>query len=690
MPQYPQLSFTGGELSPHVHARIDIARYDVGARRLRNFMVHEYGGVSNRPGTMFIGEARYHDHASRLIPFAFNTTQTYVLEFSHLKMRILKDGGFVAYPVGHPNAGDIVEITSPYASTDLGLVKFAQSADILTLCHPSYQVYELSRSDHHVWTFQAVTFTPSIATPASPAVTAYGSGSGTNYKYIVTAVAANGEESLATSPVSCVNRYDMNAGTSYYNQVSWSAVTGAVKYNVYRYDDYDGYTYGFISSVVGTQFNDNGSIDPDVTDAPPESRTPFNGANKYPSCCAYYKQRLCFGRSNTLPQTLWMTQTSNYRNMNVSSPRRADDAIEYTLAGNMVNDIRHIIPLRDLIILTSGGEWAMSSGSEGVAAETVSFTHESVNGSSHIQPLVINNSVLYASPGGKKVRDLFYRFEDDGYSGDDLTVFSRHLLENRSIVEWAFQREPFRIIWVVCDDGTLLGLTYNREQQVWGWHRHDTLGGAFESVCVIEEDGIDKVYVVVRRTIGETEKRYVEVMHSRQFDDVADAVFMDSALSYSGSAVATLSGLSHLEGHEVAVLADGNVHARCVVTDGEITLNYAAAKIHVGLPIVAELETLDVHFPSVPSFGQQRNVHMVTLYIKDTRGLWIGPDAAHLTEHKQRSQNQGYGAIPLQNGEIKLPITPDWNANGRIFICQKDPLPATILSAVPEVSYGTE
>ncbi len=690
MPQYPQLSFTGGELSPHIYARIDIARYDSGARRMRNFMVHEYGGVSNRAGTRFIGEVADTAHQSRLIPFAFNTQETYVLEFSHLVMRILHHGGFVTYPDGHAQEGEIVEITSPFSSADLALLKYAQSADILTLCHPSYAVHELSRTSHHEWAFASITFVPTAPTPTGLGLNAYGGGSGTTYKYIVTSVAENGEESLSPSPVTCTNRYDMNAGTSYYNTLSWNAMTGASKYNIYRYDDYDGYTYGFLSSTTGTSFKDNGSIEPDVTDAPPEARNPFSGSEYYPSCCAYYKQRLCFGRSNTNPQTLWMTQTANYRNMNVSSPRRADDAIEYTIAGNQVNEIRHIVPLRDLIILTSGGEWTMTTGGQGLAADTVDFVHESVNGSSHLLPLVINNSVLYVNPTGNKVRDLFYRFEDDGYSGDDLTIFSRHLFENRTITEWCFQKEPHRVVWAITNDGILLGLTYNREHQVWGWHRHDTENGAFESICAIQEDGHDSVYVTVRRTINDTETRYIEKMESRVFTDIKDAVFVDSCLSYDGEPTQTVSGLEHLEGQTVAILADGNVHARTIVEDGSISLNYPASVIHVGLPITAELETLDVHIPNYPSFGQRRNVHSVILYVKDTRGIWVGPNEHTLIEYKQRRQSHGYAPVALESGEIQVTVMPDWNSNGRLFIRQKDPLPVTILSAAPDISMGNE
>lgn len=686
MTSYSQFSFTGGEISPHIYARIDLARYQNSLRTMRNFFVHEYGGASNRPGTLYIDDCYTHNFRSRLIPFSFNTQQNYVLEFSENKMRIIKDGGLVVYPSGHASAGQIAEITSPYTASDLPLLKFAQSADVMTLCHPSYPVYELTRSDHHDWSFSTVTFSPSITTPSGVSVTPSGGGVGTTYKYKVTAVAENGEESLASTEVSCINTYILDGSPSTYNTVSWSAVTGAVKYNLYRYDDYSGYVYGFLSSTETTSFQDNGPITPDVADGPPESRIPFIGSDTYPSCAAYYKQRLCFGRSNTYPQRVWMTQTGNYKNMNISRPGRADDSIEYNFDSNQVNDIRHIIPLRDLLILTSGGEWVMSTGGQAVSAENIDFVHESVNGTSHIPPLVIQNSVLYINETGQTIRDLFYRFEDDGYSGEDLTIFSRHLFEKHTLTDWTFQKTPYNIIWVVRDDGALLGLTYNRAHQVWGWHRHDTHNGEFESVCAITEQGKNVLYTTVKRIINGQEKRYIEKFAERFVSNIEDNIFMDSCLSYEGIATDSFTGLSHLEGEEVSILADGNVHPRQTVSSGAITLQYTAKKIHIGLPITADLETLDTHAINTAEFGKKRSSYKVTLSIKDTRGLWVGDNAENLVEYKQRSQDNGYDAIPVASDDIEMFTLPSWQSKGRIFIRQSDPLPATILAITPDIN----
>ena len=160
-----QASFAAGELSPSLHARHDLAKYMVGLKSCRNFMVLPHGPVAKTPGTYIVAEAKVKDKAGRLIPFQFSTVQAYALWFEHLVMRVVKDGGLVVYPDGHALAGQVVEVASPYTAGELQRLSFAQSADVLYLAHPNHPPKKLSRTDHHEWTFGNVNFTPSIAPP---------------------------------------------------------------------------------------------------------------------------------------------------------------------------------------------------------------------------------------------------------------------------------------------------------------------------------------------------------------------------------------------------------------------------------------------------------------------------------------------------------------------------------------------
>lgn len=538
---YRQTSMIGGEIAPSLQGRVDIGRYQEALSRCRNFFVQYHGGVSNRPGFRFLNEAGNQTRAVRLIPFEFSTTQTYVLEFGHLYMRVYKNGAIVL----NSSTGAPYQIASPYASTDLDRIKFTQSADVMTLCHPSYAPRELARTAHDNWSMTVKSFAPSIGAPSSLSVTPNSSGSFT-YRYKVTAIKndESSEESLARYGATGSSGDLELAGNKV--TLGWPAVAGAGSYNVYKDDNG---LYGYIGTTTGTSFVDN-YILPDVADTPPDSRNPFSGAGNYPATVAYYQQRLVFAATNNRPQTLFTSKSAAYSNFTYSSPYRDDDAVTFTIASRQVNEIRHMLPLQQLILLTSGGEWVVRGDNNDLLTPTsVNVKSQGYRGSSHLPPIVVGNSALYVQSRGSAVRNLKYSIQVDGFEGNDLTVFIPHLVQGFQIVDWAWSEAPNYLLFAVRDDGVLLVLTYLPEQEVWGWSWHDT-DGWFESVATISEGSEDAVYAVVRRTVGGVTKRYIERLDTRLFgDDVADAFFVDSGLSYDGrtdgSVSATVTGAGY-------------------------------------------------------------------------------------------------------------------------------------------------
>jgi hypothetical protein len=688
MPQMPtslpQRSFSGGELAPSLHSRVDLAKYQSGCKTLRNFFVHAHGGASNRPGLKYVAEVKDSTARVRLIPFQFSSSQTYVLEFGNLYMRVYTNGAQVL------SGGPPYEIATPYTTAQLPTLKFVQSADVMTLTHPSHAPRNLSRTGHASWTLATITLAPALAAPASPVASpTNGTGAVPTHtdSYKVTAVRAETlEESLPTAAATCSN-FPLNPATGTYNTVTWSAVAGATKYNVYKESNGSG-IHGYIGSATGLTFTDN-NLGPDEGDTPPASRDPFAASN-HPGAVTYHQQRRVFGASTTGPQTVWMSQSGNYTNFNVSSPSRDDDAVTFTLASPQVNEIRHFVPLNDLLVLTSGGEFKVTGGGSGgdpITPSAVTVRPQGYRGSSHVPPLLIGETALFVQQKGSIVRDLGYSIDVDGYTGSDLSVLSNHLFESATIDEWAYAQAPHSIVWTVMSDGRLLSLTYMREHQVWAWTRHDT-DGTFESVCSVSEGTEDAVYVVVNRTIGGATRRYVERLQGRMVNAVSDAFFVDSGLTYSGSPATTISGLGHLEGKTVAILADGSVAPSKVVSGGSITLPRAASVVHVGLPYTSEMVTLDLEL-GPRGASKQRRVVEVMVKVERSRALWAGPDADHMTEFKQRDAEPYGSPIGLLTGDMRLAIPPAWGRSGSIVVQQRDPLPLTVLAVIPEVDVGS-
>jgi hypothetical protein len=674
-----QLSFTGGEWSRSLYARTDLAKYTSAVRTMKNFTINPHGGASNRGGTQFIVEVKDSTKFTRLIPFQFSVEQSYILEFGDLYVRIIRDGGQIE------SGGSPVEITTPYVEADLPKVKFIQSADVLYLTHPSYAPRKISRTSHTVWTINTISFGSSVSTPTSLAASV---GVVTDPDYKVSAIDSSGRESVASTSV-----YATDGAI-----LTWTAVSGAAYYNVYK-DESDSGVFGWVGrSNYGSFKIPAVGITPDFTLTPPEATVKFNTTDDYPGVCTFFEQRLCFARTNNQPQTIWGSVVGDFENMNTSAFVMDSDSYEFTINARQVNEIRSLVPISVLILGTSGSEWKMEAGgsSDSVTPLSVDMKPQSDYGMSDIRPLTIGNSILFVEGSGAVIRDLLYNYEIDGYAGSSLVVYSKHLFEGYTIVDWCYQQEPDSIVWCVRDDGKLLGLTYFREYEIFAWHQHET-DGFIESISSISTDaGVDEVYLVVRRTLPSGDVRYIErfmprLPYNENFErDVRDSYFVDCGLTYDGAAATTISGLDHLEGKEVAVLADGSVVNGLTVTSGEIVLPNEASKVHVGLPYVSEIETLDFIAKGDGGTTQDiiSDVKSVIVSLADTRALWFGPSEDRIVEVAFR-EGEDYGTpTELFNGRKEMFLEAGDVRESRAFVRNVDPLPLTILGMLPRLEYG--
>lgn len=225
------------------------------------------------------------------------------------------------------------------------------------------------------------------------------------------------------------------------------------------------------------------------------------GGTTNPSVVAYFEQRRVFAGSRANPATFWMSKPGQFTNFDVSDPTQDDDAITAALYAQEVNEINALVAMTNgLIALSSGGAYLITGGANDAAVtpSTIKAPPQAFSGAQPLPPLRVGDHLLYAQARGSGVRDLAYQFASDNFTGTDISVLSGHLLEGRKIVQWAYAEEPNKLVWAVRDDGMLLTLTYLKEQEVYGWARHDTQGEVI-SVCSIPEGREDALYLVVRR-----------------------------------------------------------------------------------------------------------------------------------------------------------------------------------------------
>ena len=657
-----QLSnFTAGELSPRLDGRNDLAKYSAGCATVENMVIYPHGAAARRPGTTFIAEVKTSSAKTRLIPFEFSTTQTYILELGNQYMRFYRDNGQIL------SGGSPFEISTPYLTAELFDIKFAQSADVMYITHPNHQTRKLSRTGHTSWTLTAVDFT--------------------NGPYLDT--------NTSTTTITA-SAHTVGTGRTFTASANTFASTDVGRLIRFR----DGYAKvtGFTSATVVTVeiLKDTGS-----TSASTDwSLGAFSDTTGHPSCVSFFEQRLVFAATLSQPQTVFFSKSGDYENMdaNIGGTVADDDAIIYTIASNQVNAIRFMSASRTLIIGTAGGEFTVSGGgdNDAITPTNIMIKKQSNHGAANIDAVSVANATLFVQRAKRKIRELAYNFDVDGYTAPDLTILAEHVTEG-GIIEMAYQEEPLAIIWCVRNDGELVALTYQREQQVVAWHRH-VFAGAFgsgnavcESVAVIPtEDSEYELYMIIKRTINGATKRYVEFLNTFDFDesDNTSFNFLDSQLSYSGSSATTISGLSHLEGQEVSILADGATHPNKTVSSGSITLDRAATKVKVGLGYTSLLKTMriDAGAQNGTSQAKTKRIYEVTARLYESVGVEIGPDLNNMERVPFRTSSDPMDqGIPPFTGDKEVEFRGDYDTDGFMIVRQTQPLPLTILSLYPRL-----
>lgn len=746
-----QRTFAGGELAPVHHARADLAKYQQGAKTVKNFVVRKEGGVSNRAGTRFVEACKTTDAGTRLMRFTMSVTGFDILiEVGAGYFRFYASGerlevsGVPAWsavtnyvpgdlvsvagvnyyahtaslnqtpPNGsfwHALTGAIYEIPTPYALDDV--FKWTQSGNVIDITHNDHVPRELVFVSTTRWVLQTVSTIPTIGPPGGTSGSAGAAGARTFAYVVTTAKAETYEESNPSAVITIVAAADPTEDAPHV--LTWTAVTGAVEYYVYG-DPYENGVFGFLGVAASTTFNDTGFI-PDFSSTPPIPRNLFTSPGGFPATAARFQQRRFYANlSFAEGDAVYGSRSGFPANFGISSPLQDDDAVTFKVAGNNAHAVRYLIALKDgLILLTDGGEWTVTGGSGAkspITPTSIDTEQETYVGiADDVRPAVIGNTILYLQARGTVMRELRFDQEVEGLAGKDLSIFASHLTgRGKTIVAMDYGQVPDSVIWCVRSDGRLLGLTYIPEEEVWGWHRHESLSnlpgettatlGVFEDVCVVSEADEDIAYFIVARTIGGSTVRYIERLESRQIRDgffATDAFFVDCGLSYSGVPANVFSGLDHLEGQIVAVLGDGAVvfngdptsalAASFTVTGGTITLTADVSVAHIGLPIrYADLELLDLDTAGSSVRDKKKRVVAVTLLVEHSaRSFWIGPDTGSLTQYDQQLFEPAGFAF---SGQLELTPTAMFTETGRVFIRQIDPLPITVLGVIPSVDLG--
>lgn len=847
-------NFTGGEVTPALSSRYDLKKFGSFLQCCENFIPNLHGDVERRPGTAFVGGLGVFKCV--LLPFSFNTEQenNFVLIF-----------GYAGSYIGVASATQIINamaMRNPYAVDDVYDISYAQVGDVLYLAHKKYPLKKITRSGvgpNYIWGIQNVSFNRSLSAPSAPIVTWHSGDAETgaeeyDLSYVITAVDADGIESVASPVGSCVGRYPTDWVQGDYVSLSWDKVAGAVEYNIYResagyygfigttdatersrsrtrmyYGNLEGeevyfsatvsrkvnqrrqrkngpietmldtsedmqvvansaqkaftfsdgatkyalvfvtrtteyhlYTYNadaylggtsetstvidyfwamitytdavagsyssYTTGDLGTDSNQpsgwiNGwstgwrvitssfafkdqNYEPNTALTPKTDWRPFDNGNN-PATVCFHQQRMCLAGTRDNPAAFYMSRTGDYENFRKSSPSQDDDPVEYMLASGSIDDVKWMVSFGDLLIGTSGCEYQATSSGAAITNSDVQITAQTYWGSAALHPLILGQSILHCQRAGSHVRDLYYSWETGGYAGTDLSVLAPQEVETSPIKQWCCQQGVNTSVWAVREDGTLLCLTYMKEQNIFAWSRHKT-DGQVVSIASISDGDNDVLMLMVKRAVRGQFSSYslhLERMVSRfgPSDSIESAWYVDDGkMVIADSETTTFSGFSHLAGQKVVALADGApVMDLTVSSSGQITLPFKAKVVICGRNFTSVLSPLPIETDTQAgsTLGKHRAYGKCTLRLnRSVGGKYAATqqgDLFNIEAWKSRTQYdipflpEKYDvACQPFSGDIDITLPSGQDTDTSIWLIQDRPMPFRVCAIAMDIDFG--
>ena len=714
-------SFNAGEISPYVSSRIDVEKYKNAVETMTNFYALGTGPARKRNGTQFVKEVKDSTKEVRLIPFQFSADDTFMLEFGEEYIRFYTDGARIEV------SNVPLELETPWAYTDLEQLQYKQFGPRMYIVHPDYRPYVLTRKSAIEWELEpfygypepteelgyaptgialtlsatsgtAVTVTADSAvfldgdkgrqiklldgSAGKISITGYTSTTvvtGTVIETFGSTSIASGNWKMDLSPIADLTPNGRKTGSVITLEADVQDTTTAQP--TFRAADVGKFILIQNGVVQITEIVNSSTIKAEVLKALTAKdetgiwtmeEEAWNGSRGYPRSVGFFEQRLIFGGTDAEPQSIWMSEIGIYDSFGVGSEDA--DSIDIDIATGEVNRIEWIATGRELVVGTTSSEVTVVGGQAGLTPSAVSQRPRTTYGSLTQQIAQAGSEILFVPKAKTQVRTFVYNFDIDGYKAEDITFLADHLLDgvdNRTVREIAYAQQPDTIVYVIREDGALLAGVFNREQKVIGWSKFTT-DGEYENVAVISQGGIDQVWVVVKRNIDGTDKRYIELFDNGRGDTTLDG-FSDSYLTYEGTATSSLTGLDHLEGKTVQIKANGIWQASKEVVSGAITLDQECTEAVVGLPYTAYIKTLhdDMNFGIGPMMGQrlrwvEPTLHVYKSAIPSLNGQmrpWRSPNM--LTDT----------ALPLYSGYLKFSSVDSPN----LEISDNSPFPVILL-----------
>ncbi len=622
-------TFTAGEVSRDLLGRGDLRAYDNGALTLRNVFINPTGGVTRRAGLSYIDTA---DGNGKLIAFEFNTEQTYLLAITDEQIAIYASGALID------------TVPAPWTEEQIPQLAWTQSADTLLLVHPDQPPKKLTRNPDASWSLADWTFFTDAGVVHQP-----------SFKFAGSAVTLTPSATTGTITITA------SSGVFESGHENTRLRIGNKEVLITDFSSATVVTADVIETLGGTSA---------TIDWEEQAFSPVRG---YPATVAFHQDRLVIGGSRDLPNRLWFSKSGDLFNFDLGTGLD-DEAIEFAVLSDQVNAIRGIFSGRHLQVFTSGAEWMVTG--DPLTPAAVQIRRQTRTGSvtdRHIPPVNVDGATLFIARNKREIQEFIYTDLEQAYQSTDLALLSRHLIIDPVDQDYDQRR---RLLFLVRADGKFATLTVFRSEEVAAWTLHETQG-LVKSVAVVGDD----VFMLTQRDGN---------FLIEQFDD---GLNLDSALTgTSGSPTVSWSGLEHLEGQSVSIVADGFVQPDKTVTAGAITLDEAASNVEIGLAFTHIVEPLPPADVGISGGGRKIRLVQGIFRVQDTAALRLdvgrGP---HDIALRQLGEDEILDAPPpLISGDIRVRAL-GWKPGDTSTLWrieQTAPLPFTLLSVTTELNVN--
>lgn len=623
-------SFTSGEISPSLLGRGDLSAYENGAALLRNVFIQPTGGVTRRHGLRFIDTARGN---GRLVAFEFNTEQVYLLAITDLFIDAYRDGVKVA------------SFATPWTEAQIKQLVWVQSADTLLVVHPDVAPKKITRTSDSSWTVSDWTFVEKDGRIFQP-----------HHKFA--------DDDVTMTPSATTGTITLTASVDVFvaNHV------GAR----FRLENKDVEITTFTSATQAQALVKETLVSTAATKDWEEQA--FSSVHGWPASLSFHQDRMVVGGSRDLPNRLWLSKSADLFNFDLGTGLD-DEAIEFAILSDQVNAIRAVFSGRHLQIYTSGAEWMVTG--DPLTPGNLQLRRQTRIGSptdKTIPPRDVDGATLFVPRNGPELREFLFTDVEQAYQATDLATLAKHLIETP--VDQDFDSSN-RLFYMVMANGDMATVTIFRSEQVTAWSLQQT-DGAYLSIAMVG----DTPYVLVSRTGGV----FIETLE--------EPLNVDSGLTGTNATPkSTWTGLNHLEGKTVTILADGAEHNSLTVSGGAVTLNEPALAVEIGLPFTHTVEPLPASIQTARGSSQGGRIRpiAITLRLQDTAVLRL-------------DTGRGFADVPFKTfGDSVLDQAPQlftgdktvralgWRKDGTEplwRIEQSTPLPFTLLSVTTEININ--